>query len=97
LTGRRESNNILIEDTLIPPGIMVSESMSSFSDWMMPYIEGVVGTFHSHPDGALFPSKQDRWLFSQKGGINFIAANPFNEKNVAAFLGDGKKAAFRLI
>jgi proteasome lid subunit RPN8/RPN11 len=65
LTGKREPNNtILIEDTLIPPGIMVSESMSSFSDWMMPYIEGVVGTFHSHPDGALFPSKQDRWLFS---------------------------------
>lgn len=97
LTGGRVNSNILIEDTLIPPGIMVSESMSSFSDWMMPYIEGVVGTFHSHPNGALFPSREDRWLFSQKGGINFIAASPFGLSDVAVFLGNGKKAAFSVV
>ena len=101
LTGGRVgvdgSTNILIEDTLIPPGIMVSETMSSFSDWMIPYVEGMVGTFHSHPNGALYPSKQDRWLFSQKGGVHLIAAEPFSVKHVACFLGNGKKAEFRVI
>jgi len=98
LRGRRDTtSNIVIEDTLIPPGIMVSGAMSSFSDWMMPFIEGMMGTFHSHPGGALYPSKQDRWLFSKKGGVHFIAAEPYGQKDVACFLGDGRKAPFRII
>lgn len=96
-TGRRLNTNIVIEDTLIPPGIMVSESMASFNDWMLPFIEGMLGTFHSHPGGSSRPSKQDRWLFSQKGGIHLIAAEPYDEKSVSAYLGNGKKAEFRII
>lgn len=97
LRGRREKGDIIIEDTLIPPGIMVSETMTSFSDWMMPYFEGLVGTFHSHPGGIARPSKEDGWLFSQKGGVHFIAASPYRAKDVAAFLGSGKKAAFAAV
>jgi proteasome lid subunit RPN8/RPN11 len=98
LIGRRDrSSNMIIEDTLIPPGIMVSETMSSFSDWMMPFIEDMVGTFHSHPGASARPSKQDRWLFSQKGGVHFVAGMPFDEKSVCCYLGNGKKAEFRII
>ena len=97
LRGKREKDGVLIEDTLIPPGIMVSESMSSFSDWMMPYMEGMIGTFHSHPDGIARPSKQDGWLFSQKGGVHFIAASPYRAGDVAAFLGNGKKVGFVVV
>ncbi|MCX8175103.1 MAG: Mov34/MPN/PAD-1 family protein [Candidatus Micrarchaeota archaeon] len=97
LRGKRESASIVIEDTLIPPGIMVSKAMSSFSDWMMPFIEGMVGTFHSHPQGELRPSRQDGWLFEKKGGVHFIAVEPFSRKSVAAFLGNGRKVAFRII
>jgi len=97
LLGRREKGNLIIEDTLIPPGIMVSDSMSSFNDWMMPFIGGQVGTFHSHPGGSALPSKQDKYLFSQKGGAHFIAGEPFSEKDVACYLGTGKKAGFQII
>lgn len=97
LTGKRGKEGLLIEDTLIPPGIMVSESMSSFSDWMMPFIDGLAGTFHSHPGGALMPSKEDRWLFSQKGGVHFIAAEPYGEKDVRAFLHDGKRVQVKVV
>ncbi len=99
LTGSREkgTSTIVIEDTLIPPGIMVSERMSSFSEWMLPVIMGVVGTFHSHPGGSAKPSAQDRRLFSRKGGVNLIAAEPFAINSVAAYLGDGKRAAFRVV
>jgi len=97
LRGKREGGDVVIEDTLIPPGIMVSEGMSSFSDWMMPFLEGMVGTFHSHPDGIARPSKEDRWLFSQKGGVHFIAASPYRARDAAAFLGNGKKAEFAVI
>jgi len=96
LRGKRVKDDIVIEDTLIPPGIMVSEGMSSFSDWMMPFLEGMVGTFHSHPDGIARPSKQDRWLYSQKGGVHFIAASPYRASDVAAFLGNGKKMKFEV-
>ena len=81
LTGRKEgegaASTIVIDDTLIPPGIMVSETMSSFSEWMLPTIDGLLGIFHSHPNGSNRPSRQDRHLFSQKGGINLIAGYPF--------------------
>ncbi len=98
LIGRKDnSSNIVIEETLIPPGIMVSQTMSSFSDWMMPFIEGMVGTFHSHPGGGSRPSRQDLHLFSQKGGVHFVAGEPFDEKSVSCYLGEGKRAAFRLI
>ncbi len=95
-TGKREKGNIIIEDTIIPAGIMVSETMSSFSDWMMPVHPGSVGTFHSHPKASPRPSRQDKWLFSKKGGIHFIAAEPFDVQSVSVYLGDGKKADFRV-
>ena len=97
LRGRRDGTNIVIEDTLIPPGIMVSETMSSFSEWMLPTISGMVGTFHSHPGGAGRPSAQDMRLFSRKGGVNLIAAQPFSPENVSAYLGDGRRVAFRVV
>ena len=97
LRGEKNENDLVIEDTLIPPGIMTSETMTSFSDWMLPWIEGLVGTFHSHPGGSARPSKEDKWLFSQKGGVHFIAADPFGAKDVAAYLGNGKKVDFVVI
>ena len=97
LTGRREKGDIVIEDTLIPPGIMVSERMSSFSEWMLPVIVGMMGTFHSHPNGVSRPSSADRRLFSRKGGVNLIAGSPYELSNVEAYLGDGRRAEFRVV
>ncbi len=97
LQGNMVEKDLVIEDTLIPPGIMTSETMTSFSDWMLPWIEGLVGTFHSHPEGSARPSREDRWLFSQKGGVHFIAASPFRACDVAAYLGNGKKMEFEVV
>ena len=97
LRGKRGKDGFVIEDTLIPPGLMTSNTMTSFSDWMLPYIEGLVGTFHSHPGGSARPSKQDGYLFSQKGGVHFIAAEPFEPRDVAAYFGDGRKVAFEMV
>ncbi|MCX6773072.1 MAG: Mov34/MPN/PAD-1 family protein [Candidatus Micrarchaeota archaeon] len=82
---------------LIPPGIMVSRTMSSFSEWMLPTIEGMVGIFHSHPNSSSRPSAQDKRLFSQKGGINIIAGYPFELKNVSAYIGSGKEVPFKVV
>lgn len=96
LTGSREKDTITIDGTIIPPGISVSGTASSFSDWMMPLLDGVIGTFHSHPNGNPLPSRQDLRLFSKKGGINFIAAAPYGLANVACYFTTGKKVEFKV-
>lgn len=97
LTGSKQKGTILIEETVIPPGIGVSQDFSYYSEWMQPLMPGLMGTFHSHPNGSNRPSAQDLRLFSQKGGVNLIAGYPYGEKCVAAYLGDGKKADFRVV
>ncbi len=97
LTGKREGGRLLVEDTIIPPGIMVSETMSSFSEWMLPTIDGLVGTFHSHPGASSRPSRQDLLLFSQKGGVNFICGAPFGEKSARAYDSQGRQLRFSII
>ncbi|MCX8194590.1 MAG: Mov34/MPN/PAD-1 family protein [Candidatus Micrarchaeota archaeon] len=96
LIGREEDGNIFIEDTLIPPGIRVFEHSSYYSEWMQPLISGVVGTFHSHPNGEKTPSKADKELFWKKGGINMIAAYPYSLDDVAAYLGGRKMAELKI-
>ncbi len=97
LIGERKKDTILIEETVIPPGIGVSETFSYYSEWMQPIMPGLIGTFHSHPNGSARPSAQDMRLFSQKGGINLIAGYPYGEKCVAAYLGSGKRVEFRVL
>ncbi|MCX8198353.1 MAG: Mov34/MPN/PAD-1 family protein [Candidatus Micrarchaeota archaeon] len=97
LIGKATKNSIIIKDTLVPPGIMVSETSSSFNDWMFPAIEGLVGTFHSHPKGSPEPSEQDRWIFSQKGGVHLIASAPYSKKSVSCYLGNGVQADFFVV
>lgn len=102
LTGIREhgegnTTTIVIDDTLIPPGISVSRGASMFDDWMLPLSDGVVGTFHSHPNGNPLPSRQDLRLFSKKGGMNFIAAAPYGLKDVSCYFGNGKRAEFKIV
>jgi len=95
LLGQKKKGTIIIEETLIPPGIMVAETMSSFSEWMLPVIAGVVGTFHSHPNGSARPSAADLRLFSKKGGIHLIAAYPYGEKSLAAYTWEGNAVQLR--
>ena len=99
LTGSvdKPTSTIVIEDTLIPPGIMVSRTMSSFSEWMLPTIEGMVGIFHSHPGALAHPSSQDLRLFSKKGGVNIIAGEPFEISDIMAFVSGGKRIPFKVI
>lgn len=97
LTGSKDKDTILIEETTIPPGLGVNESFSYYSEWMQPLMPGLIGTFHSHPNGNIRPSAADRRLFSQKGGINLIGGYPYSIKDVAAYLPDGKRVEFGII
>lgn len=97
LIGERKKDTILIEETVIPPGIGVSETFSYYSEWMQPIMPGLIGTFHSHPNGNARPSAADLRLFSQKGGINLIAGYPYGESSVVAYLGSGKRVNFGVL
>ena len=66
LLGKR-----IINDFVIVPARFSRDSIHVFLN-MIPIYPDFVGTFHSHPSGALFPSRADLEFFSNFGRIHLI-------------------------
>lgn len=95
--GSGERLSITITRMFVPPGIVVGNMFSTYSDWMLPITPNVWGSFHSHPSaGVPRPSRQDLRAFSKEGGVHFIASLPYSPKNMAAFDYMGKKLGFEV-
>jgi proteasome lid subunit RPN8/RPN11 len=52
---------------------------------MLPVDFSVVGTVHSHPSGACYPSDADLDLFRRFGWIHIIACSPYGMRSWAAY------------
>jgi len=72
------------------------KNFASISEATIPIDDTIIGSFHSHPHGSPFPSKQDKKFF-QRYKINAVLGFPFNLKNMNFFGGDGEKQAIKLI
>ncbi len=98
LEGERKNNgDILIERVVLPPGLSVSGSSSSFFPWMVPASINKVGLFHSHPRGPNTSSRADLMSASKEGGVQLIACRPFDFASVAAYDPKGKRIMFKII
>jgi hypothetical protein len=56
---------------------------------MLPADLSIVGTVHSHPSGALFPSEADLQLFRSWGRRHLIVGSPFGPGSWRAYDGNG--------
>lgn len=96
LRGKVSKDEVLVNETVIPPFATHGESFSSFPLHMLPIDFSIVGVAHSHPSGVLAPSTND--LNEFYGRIMVIVAFPYHsERNIAVFNRDGKALRFKVV
>lgn len=66
----------IITSYYVVPGTESGPTSASLKSMNVPVHGKVVGSFHSHPSGALRPSQEDLNMF-QKHPVNIIAGPPF--------------------
>ena len=68
----------------------------SINDWIIPFDESILGSFHSHPNGIPFPSSADKRFFA-RFSLNAILGSPFAVENIRFFDYHGKRIEVSLI
>jgi proteasome lid subunit RPN8/RPN11 len=95
LRGKKERDEILIDEIVVPPLAMHGTRFSAFPSYMLPMDLRVAGVSHSHPSGSSEPSLYDLNHFY--GRIMVIAAYPFQSySDIAVFDRDGSKLSWQL-
>jgi proteasome lid subunit RPN8/RPN11 len=96
LRGKKERDDILIDEIVVPPLATHGAGFSSFPSYMLPMDLRVMGVSHSHPSGNPEPSVQD--LNHVYGRIMVIAAYPFQSySDIAVFGKDGSRLRWQLV
>ena len=95
LRGKEEKNRILLDEVVIPPLAVHGRGFSTFPLHMLPIDFSILGTFHSHPSGALRPSIGD--LNHYYSRIMVIAAHPYTSpRDIAAFDRNGNLVTYEI-
>ena len=81
----------VISELLLLPGTTAGRRHANFQLYMLPADLTVVGTIHSHPSGALFPSDADIRLFRNWGRRHIIIGAPFGPGSWRAYDGNGEE------
>ncbi|HEV8290157.1 MAG TPA: Mov34/MPN/PAD-1 family protein [Candidatus Norongarragalinales archaeon] len=95
--GRTVGSVVEVSELLVAPFSEYAESWSGFSEWFLPTSQDNVGTIHSHPNGVLLPSAQDKRFWSSLGVAHVIAGAPYRLNSWRAFDASGKPIQARVI
>jgi proteasome lid subunit RPN8/RPN11 len=83
LRGKRESDDLIITEYLIPPFGFGTRGSASFPSHMLPLDLTLIGTAHSHPSGRVTPSVGDFHNFY--GRVMMIVGPPYDKRNMAVY------------
>jgi proteasome lid subunit RPN8/RPN11 len=81
--------NGIISDINIIPGTIGGSASASVPFEMVPINLGIVGSAHSHPNGAIYPSDADIRFFSVSGWCHIIVGYPYGPDDWLSFHSDG--------
>lgn len=87
----------VIHELILLPGTVAGERSALFKLHMLPIDFTVVGTVHSHPSGAIFPSGADLDLFQRFGWIHIITGSPFEDDDWACFSAGGERRTLDVV
>ena len=81
--GLRE-DGLVITDVLVIPGTETGPVSASLQTNLVPNDPGKVGSVHSHPNGVLRPSDEDKGTFGT-GSVHVILGAPYGPEDWRAF------------
>ena len=87
----------VINELILLPGTESGERSALFKLHMLPVDFSVVGTVHSHPSGAIYPSEADVDLFRKFGWIHIITGYPFEKDSWACFTVEGLERPLKVV
>ena len=87
----------VINELILLPGTESGERSALFKLHMLPVDFSVVGTVHSHPSGAIYPSEADVDLFRKFGWIHIITGYPFEKDSWACFTVEGLPRPLKVV
>jgi len=90
-----EKNNVLCEFVILPS--TYGNDFSNIRLDLVPMDSSIKGSFHSHPQGSCFPSKQDLKVFAGLGEVNLILGNNLTINDFRAFDAKGKEIDFEVV
>lgn len=87
----------VIKELILLPGTVASETHASFKLYMLPIDFTIIGTVHSHPSGACYPSDADLELFRKYGWVHIIACMPYDRNSWVAYDMTGEEKDLKVI
>lgn len=95
LSGNANAELASVGGIVIAPLSFYGRHSSGFSDWHVPTNKNNIGTYHSHPNAAFEPSREDLLFFSRRGRVHFIGRHPFSgPRDAAAYDAGGNRVEF---
>jgi proteasome lid subunit RPN8/RPN11 len=86
-----------ITEVVLLPGTISGDAHAIFQLHMLPSSYHIIGTVHSHPSGAPYPSGADLQLFEKFGGIHLIVASPYIETSWRAYSNAGEEMIVTIV
>jgi proteasome lid subunit RPN8/RPN11 len=90
------ADGLVISDVLVIPGTETGPVSASLQTNMVPNDFRTVGSVHSHPNGALRPSDEDKGVFSS-GSVHIILGAPYGREDWRAFDREGKPTSLDVL
>ncbi|PWR73422.1 Mov34/MPN/PAD-1 family protein [Methanospirillum stamsii] len=87
----------VITDVSLIPGSIGGEASAQIPFEMVPLNLGIIGSAHSHPNGAIWPSDADIRFFAVSGSCHIIVGYPYGEDDWRCFHPDGSPRPLEVV
>jgi|SRR3989344_1284370 len=86
----------VIDELVIVPAVY-GEGFTMIYSHLIPFDARILGTVHSHPSPANYPSNQDLETFQKMGEIHIIIGHPYTYETMRAFDRNGKAVGIGVV
>lgn len=96
LDGMGDRDGVVITDILVIPGTKSGPTSATMRRHLVPNDNRTVGSVHSHPNGVLRPSDEDRATFGA-GTLHIILGAPYGPDDWRAFDSEGERRSLSVM